>query len=66
VSNGSDFFNVRQTAFILGLGPFALLISIALGDFSIHQYKMWKASGVWCTSQDVQGNQVKLYGSECR
>ncbi|NJK49578.1 hypothetical protein HC931_16770 [Candidatus Gracilibacteria bacterium] len=66
MSDRSDFYNVRQTAFLLALGPFSLLLSISLGDFSIHQYKIWKASGIWCISQDAQGNRIKLYGSECR
>lgn len=61
-----DFFNVRKMAFILAFGPFAFLLSIALSDFSIHQFRVWQASGIWCTSQDALGNTLELYGSECR
>lgn len=61
-----DLFNVRKMAIALAIGPLSFLFAIAVSDFSIHQFKVWQAAGVWCTSQNVQGNQIRLYGNECR
>jgi hypothetical protein len=61
-----DFFNVRKMAIALAGAPMLFLLSIALSDFSIHQFKVWQATGVWCTSQDSGGHPLRHYGNECR
>lgn len=39
-----NFFNVGKMAFILGVVPFAFLLSIALSDYSVHQLKTWQSA----------------------
>jgi hypothetical protein len=59
--NYPDFLNVRKLAFILVVGPLALLMLFAMLDLSIHSSKVLKVSEQSCARLENKSENKQMY-----
>ena len=54
-----------NVAILLGIGIFALLLVSKVGWWGLHQWRIWRADGVYCFPLFEEDGNYFLYGDDC-